>query len=235
MEMTETVQRECQEVYDNPNYSHIMIGGQPFFILPTGELSEHVPVPQQHLSVTPRKITVDTQLSGTLPPNNHIYEGGSSTYRSTSDYDTDSSNFRQESTSDSFHPIYEEIDKPSTNRSHHLKSRKVPGQESHPNLQSRSPPGQEFHPRLQPPGSRSPPECLPRFSSPESRTSSPGHSWYQQSAALSPRTRSGFSPRSINSSEGVKPGSSSIYYYSDTLKKKGLSDLDYDDSGVSSR
>jgi len=107
------------EVYDNPNYSHIMIGGQPFFILPTGELSEHVPVPQQHLSVTPRKITVDTQLSGTLPPNNHIYEGGSSTYRSTSDYDTDSSTYRPDSNPGQ-QPIYEEIDREADMRLRHV-------------------------------------------------------------------------------------------------------------------
>ena len=92
-----------REVYDNPNYSHIMIGGQPFFILPSGELSEHVPVPVSGETLTPCNVSSQ----------HHIYEAGSSTYRSTSDYDTDSSNFRQESDriSDTFPPIYEEIDK----------------------------------------------------------------------------------------------------------------------------
>ena len=93
----------AREVYDNPNYSHIMIGGQPFFILPSGELSEHIPVPVSGETLTPRNVSSQ----------HHIYEPGSSTYRSTSDYDTDSSNFRQESDriSDTFPPIYEEIDK----------------------------------------------------------------------------------------------------------------------------
>ena len=80
-----------------------MIGGQPFFILPSGELSEHVPVPVSGETLTPRNVSSQ----------HHIYEAGSSTYRSTSDYDTDSSNFKQESDriSDTFPPIYEEIDK----------------------------------------------------------------------------------------------------------------------------
>ena len=45
LELSENM-KTYSEVYDNPNYSHIMIGGQPFFILPSGELSEHVPVPR---------------------------------------------------------------------------------------------------------------------------------------------------------------------------------------------
>merc|ERR1719259_1095382 len=57
-----------REVYDNPNYSHIMIGGQPFFILPSGELSDHVPVPVQADQLTPRKMTLgsDQHLTMTL-------------------------------------------------------------------------------------------------------------------------------------------------------------------------
>ncbi len=51
-------------MYDNPNYSHILIGGQPFFILPSGELSGHVPVPSQGERLTPRP----------RPPR-QIYEG----------------------------------------------------------------------------------------------------------------------------------------------------------------
>ena len=95
------------EVYDNPNYSHIMIGGQPFFILPSGELSDHVPVPgaAEAVPVTP----------GLSQAARHIYEPGSSTYRSTSDYDTDSSTYRPDSDRASVTagqaPIYEEIDR----------------------------------------------------------------------------------------------------------------------------
>ena len=87
-----TRQIQQREVYDNPNYSHIMIGGQPFFILPSGELSEHVPVPR--VTETVRVV----RQGGEPGREQHIYtetaaEGGSS-YRSTSDYDTDSSTFR---------------------------------------------------------------------------------------------------------------------------------------------
>jgi hypothetical protein len=56
---------EMKEVYDNPNYSHILIGGQPFFILPSGELSGHVPVPSQGERLTPRP----------RPPR-QVFEGG---------------------------------------------------------------------------------------------------------------------------------------------------------------
>ena len=91
------------EVYDNPNYSHIMIGGQPFFILPSGELSDHVPVPgaAEAVPVTPGLTQAQAR---------HIYEPGSSTYRSTSDYDTDSSTYRPDSDRGQA-PIYEEIDR----------------------------------------------------------------------------------------------------------------------------
>merc|ERR1719297_457992 len=78
--------QEAREVYDNPHYSHIMIGGQPFFILPSGELSGHVPVPR----------SPDT-CAVTHGRESHVYQHASSTYRSTSDYDTDSSTFRPES------------------------------------------------------------------------------------------------------------------------------------------
>merc|ERR1719420_1985776 len=113
LELTDNLQLKngSSEVYDNPNYTHIMIGGQPFFILPSGELSDHVPVPSNSdsVQVTPRKMTTGQ----------HIYEGGSSTYRSTSDYDTDSSTYRPDSdrASNGFPPIYEEIDNCSTMRS----------------------------------------------------------------------------------------------------------------------
>ena len=93
------------EVYDNPNYSHIMIGGQPFFILPSGELSDHVPVPgaAEAVPVTP----------GLQAQTRHTYEPGG--YRETSDYDTDSSIYRPDSDRASVSagpaPIYEEIDR----------------------------------------------------------------------------------------------------------------------------
>ena len=219
IEMTETL-REVREVYDNPNYSHIMIGGQPFFILPSGELSDHVPVPSNSdsVQVTPRKMT-----SG-----QHIYEGGSSTYRSTSDYDTDSSNFRPESdrASDSFPPIYEEIDnKPSTN-----------GHSYHP--RHVSPPS---HPRhVSPPHSQlyQADHGLPKFPSPESQSKTLSQHW-------SPHTKNTLSPRRPGPMMTMaKPGpNNSMYYYSDTLKRKGISDNiepmhrgdQESDSGISSR
>merc|ERR1719420_538236 len=76
LELTDNLQLKngSSEVYDNPNYSHIMIGGQPFFILPSGELSDHVPVPgeAEAVPVTP----------GLQAHTRHIYEPGS--YRETS-------------------------------------------------------------------------------------------------------------------------------------------------------
>ena len=93
------------EVYDNPNYSHIMIGGQPFFILPSGELSDHVPVPGAAEAVP--------GAPGRQAQTRHTYEPGS--YRETSDYDTDSSTYRPDSDRASVSagpaPIYEEIDR----------------------------------------------------------------------------------------------------------------------------
>ncbi len=69
------------EVYDNPNYSHILIGGQPFFILPSGELSGHVPVPSQGERLSPLHHHGQQQLQQKQQHN--IYAGqGSSTYRS---------------------------------------------------------------------------------------------------------------------------------------------------------
>ena len=106
-EVMELSERVTREVYDNPNYSHIMIGGQPFFILPSGELSEHVPVPASGETLTPRNVP---EINSSQ---HHIYEGGSSTYRSTSDYDTDSSTYRPDSDRSlgQCQPIYEEIEK----------------------------------------------------------------------------------------------------------------------------
>ena len=171
MELSE---RDTREVYDNPNYSHIMIGGQPFFILPSGELSEHVPVPASGETLTPRNVP---EINSSQ---HHIYEGGSSTYRSTSDYDTDSSNFRHESdrASDSFPPIYEEID---------MIGSLMFGQEG---------------------------------------LMSPANVYRHQS--LSPRPRTAVRP----------PPHNSMYYYSDTLKRrppKDMEALQESDSGLSSR
>jgi hypothetical protein len=78
------------EVYDNPHYSHILIGGQPFFILPSGELSGHVPVPSQgerlsplHTSSNSSSQPVDSHHRLHQQQQQHIYVGqGSSTYRS---------------------------------------------------------------------------------------------------------------------------------------------------------
>jgi hypothetical protein len=75
------------EVYDNPNYSHILIGGQPFFILPSGELSGHVPVPSQGERLSPLhrhgQQQQQQQLQQQQQQQHHIYAGqGSSTYRS---------------------------------------------------------------------------------------------------------------------------------------------------------
>ena len=199
MEMAETMGglREAREVYDNPNYSHIMIGGQPFFILPSGELSDHVPVPgaAEAVPVTP----------GLSQAARHIYEPGSSTYRSTSDYDTDSSNFRPESdrsVSDTFPPIYEEIDqRPSTNGHHRVSPGSGRMRHVSPHV---SPPQSQLY--------RDPVDSLGR---------APGH-W---APSLSPR-RPVTSPRPA-------PGPSSIYYYSDTLRRRGPEVES--DSGVSSR
>ena len=195
MEMAETLGdlREAREVYDNPNYSHIMIGGQPFFILPSGELSDHVPVPgaAEAVPVTP----------GLQAQTRHIYEPGS--YRETSDYDTDSSTFRPESgsVSDTFPPIYEEIDKPSTNGHQHVSPGSGRMRHVSPHV---SPPQSQLY--------RDPVDTLAR--SPDPRGQWPGH--------LSPR-RPQTSPR---------PTNSSIYYYSDTLRRRGAEESD---SGVSSR
>ena len=208
------------EVYDNPNYSHIMIGGQPFFILPSGELSDHVPVPgvAEAVPVTPG-------LSGSQ---RHIYEPGSSTYRSTSDYDTDSSTFRQgsdRSASDTFPPIYEEIDnKPSTNGhhpgSHHVSP--VSGRMRH--VPSHLPPT-----RVSPPQSqlyRDPVDTLarPPAQSPDLR----GH-W----PPAHPASHNSLSPRRPQTQSSPK-ANSSIYYYSDTLRRRGAGEVE-SDSGVSSR
>jgi hypothetical protein len=70
------------DVYDNPNYSHILIGGQPFFILPSGELSGHVPVPSQGERLSPLHHHGQQQQQQ-QQQQQHIYAGqGSSTYRS---------------------------------------------------------------------------------------------------------------------------------------------------------
>ena len=210
--MTENIQtlREAREVYDNPNYSHIMIGGQPFFILPSGELSDHVPVPSNgdSVQVTPRKMTASS--------GQHIYEGGSSTYRSTSDYDTDSSSYRPDSdraSSGHHHPIYEEIDKELDSRLPRMSPINTIAVIN--NLQSGSP--HSVHTRLE----------RPQHPWSSSSSLTPAPSWSSTShKSLSPRR------------PGVTKvgGNNSIYYYSDTLRgrKAGDRDLTESDSGVSS-
>ena len=213
--------KNSSEVYDNPNYSHIMIGGQPFFILPSGELSEHVPVPSSGELLTPRQTEAQ-----------HIYEGGGSTsYRSTSDYDTDSSTYRPESdrASNGFPPIYEEIDSSSVRR----RGGEVVGVVRGPvspvsgmavmqRREGESLPGVVM---LQ---GRPPPATLQR----EERLQQP----WQGHKSLSPRRPASRLP--------ARPANnSSVYYYSDTLKRRGLGGLEEtgrdslheSDSGVSSR
>ena len=66
------------EVYDNPNYSHILIGGQPFFILPSGELSGHVPVPSQgeRLSPVHQQQQQQQQQQHLFLAGRQVYQGG---------------------------------------------------------------------------------------------------------------------------------------------------------------
>ena len=237
LELTDNIQlKNASEVYDNPNYSHIMIGGQPFFILPSGELSEHVPVPSNGELLTPRQ----TEAA-------HIYEAGSTSYRSTSDYDTDSSTYRPDSdrVSNGFPPIYEEIDSSSVRRrpgevvesQFHQGGGGVGVREPHRSVVSpvntmavmqrvRGDGGGEVvavqgqHPP-RPPG---PPPTL----------------HWQGHKSLSPR-RPNSSRFQTNSSHNRPPASSSVYYYSDTLRRRGLGAEDgrdsvqESDSGVSSR
>jgi len=197
-----------KEVYDNPNYTHIMIGGQPFFILPSGELSDHVPVPSNSVQVTPRKMTTGQ----------HIYEGGSSTYRSTSDYDTDSSSYRPDSdraSSGHHQPIYEEIDKELDSQLPRMSPINTIAVIN--NLESGSP--HSVHTRLE----------RPQHPWSSSSSSTPAPSWSNTShKSLSPRRPSGMAKAGGNSN--------SIYYYSDTLRgrKTGDRDLTESDSGISS-
>ena len=187
-----------KEVYDNPHYSHIMIGGQPFFILPSGELSGHVPVPR----------SPDT-CAVTHGRESHVYQHASSTYRSTSDYDTDSSSYRPESLgrTGGQQPIYEEIDQ-------ELELRLAAGGSVLTRLQRPAPaPG---HIEI----SRSPVDS----SSPR-----PPHSH-----TLSPRPRA----RVGGAGGGAGSSSSAIYYYSDTLRLRGhaprhVEHVEESDSGIS--
>jgi len=175
----------AREVYDNPNYSHIMIGGQPFFILPSGELSGHVPVPVSGETLTPRNVSSQ----------HHIYEAGSSTYRSTSDYDTDSSTYRPDSDrSLGFcQPIYEEIDKETETRMRGgIPLNTVAIMHNMEEMSS----------------------SVRLDRSPQSLKHLSGRQQQQQTARPNLHT--------------------SIYYYSDTLRKKSERDLTESDSGISS-
>jgi len=247
LELADNLQlKNASEVYDNPNYSHIMIGGQPFFILPSGELSEHVPVPSNGELLTPRQ----TEAA-------HIYEGGSTSYRSTSDYDTDSSTYRPDSdrVSNGFPPIYEEIDSSSVRRRpgevaesqfHHGGGRdgQHGGGGRDPQRSVVSPVNtmavmqrvrgdagvegavvalQGQHPPRPPGGG------------PPTLHWQPGHK------SLSPRRPNSSRLHASNNSHTRPPASSSVYYYSDTLRRRGLGPEDgresvqESDSGVSSR
>ena len=217
--------KSCSEVYDNPNYSHIMIGGKPFFILPTGELSEHVPVPAEGEQHTPRH----------AQPQNHIYEGGSSTYRSGSDYDTESSTYRPDSdrASNGFPPIYEEIgstaDGGGSNRNSMAESHfgKPVGGASPP-LHPSEPKG--FVPHHQTMAVIRKEESLPQTVLHPDR----GGPWTAHKS-LSPRRPPTRLPNRTPDSSG------SVYYYSDTLRRRGLLDsggrdsVQESDSGVSCR
>ena len=214
------------EVYDNPNYSHIMIGGKPFFILPSGELSEHVPVPAAGEQHTPRH----TQPGG----QQHIYEPGSSTYRSGSDYDTESSTYKPDSdraSNNGFPPIYEEIDKCSAT-----------GSTSYAESQfTRCEPGN----RANNPSTNTGVPCdmkglVPvqtmavirkEESAPHTVLHPSDRGPWTHTKSVSPRRPPSRIPN--RSSE-----TSSVYYYSDTLKRRGLTEnggREESDSGVSSR
>ena len=246
LELSDNLQlKNASEVYDNPNYSHIMIGGQPFFILPSGELSEHVPVPSNGELLTPRQ----TEAA-------HIYEGGSTSYRSTSDYDTDSSTYRPDSdrVSNGFPPIYEEIDSSSV--------RRRPGEVAESQFHhggggrdvqhgvggGRDPQRSVVSPvntmavmqrgvRLGEGGELQQGQHPPRPpGAPPSLHWQPGHK------SLSPRRPNSSRLHPANNSHNNRPPtSSSVYYYSDTLRRRGLGPEDgresvqESDSGVSSR
>ena len=235
--------KPCSEVYDNPNYSHIMIGGKPFFILPTGELSEHVPVPAEGEQHTPRHNPPATAAAS----QHHIYEGGSSTYRSGSDYDTESSTYRPDSdrASNGFPPIYEEIDKCSTaggggsNRNStvesHFMGKSSGGSPPSSNLPSGEPAaGKGFLPHHQTMAVIRKEESSPQTVLHPDR----GGHWSSTAGghkSLSPR-------RPVTRLPNRTPDSSgSVYYYSDTLRRRGLLDsggrdsVQESDSGVSCR
>merc|ERR1719341_467458 len=248
LELSDNIQlKTSSEVYDNPNYSHIMIGGQPFFILPSGELSEHVPVPSTGELLTPRK----TEAA-------HIYEGGSTSYRSTSDYDTDSSTWRavENRVSNGFPPIYEEIDSSSVRRRpgevaesqfHHGGG----GRDGQHGGGGRDPQRSVVSPvntmavmqRVRGDAGvegavvavqgQHPPR--PPGGGPPTLHWQPGHK------SLSPRRPNSSRLHASNNSHTRPPASSSVYYYSDTLRRRGLGPEDgresvqESDSGVSSR
>ena len=211
--------KASNEVYDNPNYSHIMIGGKPFFILPSGELSEHVPVPAAGEQHTPRH---------TQPQ--HIYEPGSSTYRSGSDYDTESSTYKPDSdrASNGFPPIYEEIDKCSVAGSNSLVESQFTRCEPPSNRANlNQTPGVPCDMKGQVPV-----QTMAVIRREESAPHTVLH------PDRGPWTAKSVSPRRPPSRLPNRSGeTSSVYYYSDTLKRRGLVEggREESDSGVSSR
>ena len=210
--------KTTNEVYDNPNYSHILIGGRPFFILPSGELSEHVPVPRQGELLTPQH----TQAGDLGQAQSHVYEPGSSTYRSGSDYDTESSTYRPDSeggTGPGFPPIYEEIDKCSS-----AGDRESVFQGTEKQGQTLALPHRFFE------------------RAPEGHHGAEPWTWQQDLATASPPAATrGRQPNSrYRPGPPANPGS--VYYYSDTLRRKAMPGLEggrdsvqESDSGVSSR
>ena len=230
LELSDNLQlKSSSEVYDNPNYSHIMIGGQPFFILPSGELSEHVPVPSQSELLTPRQTEAQ-----------HIYEGGSASYRSTSDYDTDSSTYRPDSdrASNGFPPIYEEIDSSSV--------RRRPGEVAETKLDHfQGGGGREgrAHPTMAVMQGRGEGECGLPVVSLQHPPRPPGTLQQREERMLHPwQGHKSLSPRRPPARTGPRPSNSSVYYYSDTLRRRGLNleesgreSVQESDSGVSSR
>lgn len=251
--------KSTNEVYDNPNYSHILIGGRPFFILPSGELSDHVPVPHQGELLTAHPALAGDLLHPDAHAQNHVYEPGSSTYRSGSDYDTESSTYRPDSEGapGAFPPIYEEIDKCS-NVGEGVEESVFQGDQPKTNDVIQGKRQDNFPQRFlqrgetSSPGGKSDgsawtasPSHLGRgdgstWSSPSHAGRGEGWSWQNDTGTASPgrgqRLNSRYRPP-------TRPETSSVYYYSDTLKRKtmpgmecgGRDSVQESDSGVSSR
>ena len=178
----------------------------------------------------------------------HIYEGGSTSYRSTSDYDTDSSTYRPDSdrVSNSFPPIYEEIDSSSVRRRpgevvesqfHHGAGRDQHGGVGREPLRSVVSPVNTMAVMQRVRGDGGEVVAVQGQHPPRPPGPPPTLHW-QGHKSLSPR-RPNSSRFQSNTSQ--RPVASSVYYYSDTLRRRGLGPEDgrdsvqESDSGVSSR